>query len=85
KSYPGYRFEIDKEAPSASGRSGGGGQAATGQVDGRALDTWREVPTYEIGQAVTYQGRRYVCLQRHSAWRGAGWSPAVTPALWRVI
>lgn len=85
KSYPGYRFEIDKEAPSASGRSGGGGQAATGQVDGRALDTWREGPTYEIGQAVTYQGRRYVCLQRHTAWRGAGWSPAVTPALWRVI
>ena len=89
KAYPGYRFEIDKEAPSASGRSGGGGSSggngASGQPDGNALDTWREGPSYEIGQAVTYQGKRYVCLQRHTAWRGAGWTPAVTPALWRVI
>lgn len=85
KSYPGYRFEIDKEAPSASGRSGGGNGASTGQPDGNALDTWREGPTYEIGQAATYQGKRYVCQQRHTAWRGAGWTPAVTPALWRVI
>lgn len=77
KGYPGYRYEIDKEAPSASG--------SAGQTDGSAIDTWREGPTYEIGQSVTYQGKRYVCLQRHTAWRGAGWSPAVTPALWRVI
>lgn len=86
KTYAGYRYEIDKEAPSASGRSGSGrGAASTGQPDGSTLDTWREGPAYEIGQSVTYQGKRYVCLQRHTAWRGAGWTPAVTPALWRLI
>jgi chitin-binding protein len=88
KSHAGYRYEIDKEAPSASGRSGGGnsaGASSTGLPDGSTLDAWREGPAYEIGQAVTYQGKRYVCLQRHTAWRGAGWTPAVTPALWRLI
>ncbi|PLQ02555.1 hypothetical protein CYJ10_04535 [Cupriavidus pauculus] len=87
KSYPGYRYEIDKEAPSASGRSGGGsgGSTSTGQPDGSTLDTWREGPAYEIGKAVTYQGKGFVCLQRHTALRGAGWAPAATPALWRLI
>ncbi|WP_409365159.1 carbohydrate-binding protein [Cupriavidus metallidurans] len=48
----------------------------------RELHVWT---TYEIGQAVIYQGTRYVCLQRHAAWRSAGWAPAVTRALWRVV
>ncbi|MGE6497914.1 MULTISPECIES: carbohydrate-binding protein [Cupriavidus] len=41
--------------------------------------------TYEIGQAVIYQGTRYVCLRRHTTWRSAGRAPAVTLALWRVV
>jgi len=84
KGYTGYKFEVDKEAPSADTPAGGGGQA-DGSQGGVAGNTWREGKAYEVGQVVTYQGRKYSCLQRHTAWRGAGWTPAVTPALWRVI
>ncbi|RZT42872.1 lytic polysaccharide monooxygenase [Cupriavidus agavae] len=75
--YPGYRFEVDKEAPSTGPVDGGGsGQGGT---------AWSEGESYEVGQIVTYEGRRYACLQRHTAWDGAGWTPASTPALWRIV
>ncbi|WP_420093533.1 carbohydrate-binding protein [Cupriavidus metallidurans] len=88
KTYPGYRYGVDKDAPSASGRSGGNDNSSggsTGQNDGGSHGTWRQGPAYEIGQAVTYQGTRCVCLQSLTMWCSAGWVPAVAPALWRVV
>ena len=38
-------------------------------------DTWVEGSTFRVGQIVTHQGRQYRCLQAHTAWKGAGWSP----------
>ncbi len=37
--------------------------------------TWAEGKTYKVGDVVVYQGRRYACLQAHTAWAGAGWYP----------
>lgn len=69
KAYPGYSTEIDKQAP-----SGGGGTGS-----------WVEGGTYTVGQTVTYQGRSYRCLQAHTAWVGAGWTPATSPTLWQAL
>jgi hypothetical protein len=33
---------------------------------------------------VTYNQLTYTCLQSHTAWVGAGWTPATTPSLWSV-
>jgi chitin-binding protein len=46
---------------------------------------WREGATYSAGQAVAYQGRNYRCLQSHTAWAGAGWTPDVSPTLWQPL
>jgi len=44
-----YRYEVDKDAPSASARFGGNGSSSgrsTGQSNGSSLDTWCESSTY---------------------------------------
>lgn len=45
---------------------------------------WAEGKSYTVGQVVTYNGVIYTALQSHTAWAGAGWNPAATPALWAV-
>ncbi|WP_137926651.1 lytic polysaccharide monooxygenase [Cupriavidus sp. 2SB] len=81
KGYEGYKFEVDKEAPS----SGNGATGNSGNAGAKGGTPWAENVSYEIGQVVTYNGRRYACRQRHTAWAGAGWTPAATPALWRIV
>lgn len=44
---------------------------------------WVEGATYEVGQVVIYGGRRYTCLQAHTAFVGAGWQPDRSPTLWK--
>ncbi|WP_233492976.1 lytic polysaccharide monooxygenase [Chromobacterium sp. ATCC 53434] len=70
--YSGYQYQIDI-------KKGGG---VTPPVPG---DEWREGVAYTAGQVISYQGRRYRCLQPHTAWAGAGWTPSTQPALWAPI
>ena len=72
-SYKGYTYNIDLKK--------GDGDV----VPPVAGDEWKEGPTYKLGQVVTYQGRKYSCLQPHTAWVGAGWTPSTTPALWKPL
>ncbi|GAA3392341.1 carbohydrate-binding protein [Streptomyces roseoviridis] len=44
--------------------------------------TWAAGTAYRAGDAVTYAGRGYVCLQAHTA--QPGWEPPSVPALWRA-
>ncbi|MEV7275717.1 carbohydrate-binding protein [Streptomyces sp. NPDC093111] len=44
--------------------------------------TWAVGTAYRAGDAVTYAGRGYVCLQAHIA--QPGWEPPTVPALWRA-
>jgi chitin-binding protein len=44
---------------------------------------WQEGSSYRVGQTVTFQSKAYRCLQAHTAYAGAGWTPATTPALWQ--
>ena len=44
--------------------------------------TWAVGTAYRAGDAVTYAGRAYVCLQAHTA--QPGWEPPAVPALWRA-
>ncbi|WP_027135599.1 lytic polysaccharide monooxygenase [Geminicoccus roseus] len=69
--HPGHGYEIDIDTPA----TGGGGTGGSG--------TWQEGTSYRVGQAVTHQGRTYRCLQAHTAYVGAGWTPSTTPALWQ--
>lgn len=46
---------------------------------------WTEGASYTVGQIVNYQGRQYRCLQAHTAYVGAGWTPASSPTLWQAI
>ncbi|WP_343629680.1 lytic polysaccharide monooxygenase [Roseateles sp.] len=39
-------------------------------------DAWTEGASYRVGQIVSHQGRQYRCLQAHTAWKGAGWTPS---------
>ncbi|MBB3280952.1 lytic polysaccharide monooxygenase [Mitsuaria sp. BK037] len=47
--------------------------------------TWTEGASYTVGQVVSYQGRSYRCLQAHTAYVGAGWTPASSPTLWQAL
>ncbi|MEO7164992.1 MAG: carbohydrate-binding protein [Bdellovibrionia bacterium] len=44
---------------------------------------WAEGFQYNRGDVVSYQGKSYICLQSHFAYKGAGWNPVATPALWQ--
>lgn len=44
---------------------------------------WVEGATYEAGARVTYQGHVWECVSKHTAWAGTGWTPDVTPAMWK--
>jgi chitin-binding protein len=46
---------------------------------------WAEGASYTVGQVVSYQGRQYRCLQAHTAYVGAGWTPAASPTLWQAL
>ncbi|MEN3030180.1 carbohydrate-binding protein [Chromobacterium amazonense] len=50
-----------------------------------AADAWKEGGKYARNQVVSYQGRQYRCLQPHTAWAGAGWTPSTQPTLWQAI
>lgn len=47
--------------------------------------TWVEGAAYTAGQVVSYQGKSYRCLQAHTAYVGAGWTPATSPTLWQAL
>lgn len=47
--------------------------------------TWVEGASYTAGQVVSYQGKQYRCLQAHTAYVGAGWTPATSPTLWQAV
>ncbi|MGW9438935.1 dioxygenase family protein [Streptomyces sp. NPDC055607] len=44
--------------------------------------SWAVGTAYKVGDAVTYGGLGYVCLQAHTA--QPGWQPPNVPALWRT-
>lgn len=47
---------------------------------------WAEGASFKVGQIVSHKGRRYACLQAHTAWVGAGWAPdapTVVNVLWK--
>ncbi|GAB2651474.1 lytic polysaccharide monooxygenase [Nocardia goodfellowii] len=45
---------------------------------------WEPHATFAIGDEVIYQGKKYRCLQAHTA-HDPNWTPANTPALWQPI
>lgn len=49
---------------------------------------WVEGSTYAVGQVVMHEGRAYRCLQAHTAWKGAGWTPSAAGSvnvLWKPL
>lgn len=48
-------------------------------------DVWKEGASYKAGQIVVFEDKQYRCLQPHTAWEGAGWTPASQPALWAPL
>ncbi|AXE34961.1 lytic polysaccharide monooxygenase [Chromobacterium phragmitis] len=71
-SYKGYSFTIDLK------KGDGGAQPP-------AANAWREGGQYAAGQVVGYQGKSYRCLQAHTAWAGAGWTPSTQATLWQPL
>src|SRR5215471_4899801 len=53
-------------------------------AQGPCRGVWAEGNTYNVGDSVTYNGATYTALQTHTAYVGAGWTPASTPSLWRA-
>jgi chitinase len=51
-------------------------------AQGPCRGNWAEGNTYNVGDSVRYNGATYTCLQAHTAYVGANWNPASTPALW---
>ncbi|WP_246307921.1 glycosyl hydrolase family 18 protein [Chitinibacter bivalviorum] len=45
---------------------------------------WAEGSSYKAGDVVSYNGVSYTALSAHTAYVGAGWTPATTPTLWKV-
>ena len=71
--YKGYTYQIDLKKG-----DGGINPPPVG-------DAWKEGVSYTAGQIVSYQGKKYRCLQPHTAWAGAGWTPSSQPALWAPV
>lgn len=46
---------------------------------------WREGRLWRIGDVATYDGGIYYCVQSHTPYTGAGWSPDRVPALWYLV
>ncbi|UXY15154.1 hypothetical protein N8I74_17855 [Chitiniphilus purpureus] len=51
----------------------------------QAQHGWREGRHYREGEVVEYRGQSWRVLQNHTAWRGAGWTPAAAPSLWEPV
>lgn len=45
---------------------------------------WREGNNYKAGEVVSYNGVTYTAQSTHTAYVGAGWTPATTPTLWKA-
>ncbi|MDC8759221.1 lytic polysaccharide monooxygenase [Janthinobacterium fluminis] len=69
KAYPNYHYQVDKDTPTTPPQPGAG--------------QWVEGAAYAAGQIVSFGGKRYKCLQPHTAHVGANWRPDVSPALWQ--
>ncbi|MGW4356499.1 lytic polysaccharide monooxygenase [Nocardia sp. NPDC004582] len=46
--------------------------------------TWTVGEHYAVGDVVTYNGKRYRCLQAHTVY-DPGWTPTAAPALWQAL
>ena len=44
---------------------------------------WTDGVAYKIDDRVTFEGKRYKCIQAHTSL--PGWTPTVVPALWAVV
>ncbi|MEV7177497.1 carbohydrate-binding protein [Kitasatospora sp. NPDC093679] len=76
-----FDFVLDvPQSPSPSPSPTGPTPTPTGPTPG---GTWRAGTAYRVGDAVTYDGVGYVCIQAHTAF--AGWEPPNVPALWRRV
>ena len=71
-------FDFVLNVPQDPGPSPSPTATSTGSPGG----TWAAGTAYRAGDAVTYGGLGYMCLQAHTA--QAGWEPPNVPALWRV-
>lgn len=81
--------------PTATGQTTGTTTGATtGTSAGKpttapvADGEWVEGRSFTRGQVVTHKGRNYRCIQSHTAWKGAGWSPdaaGVVNVLWQPL
>lgn len=45
---------------------------------------WTVGEHYTVGDIVTYNGKRYRCLQAHTVY-DPGWTPTAAPALWQAL
>ncbi|MEU1208993.1 lytic polysaccharide monooxygenase [Nocardia sp. NPDC005825] len=45
---------------------------------------WTVGDRYAVGDVVTYNGKRYRCLQAHTVY-DPGWTPTAAPALWQAL
>jgi chitin-binding protein len=70
KAYPHYNYQIDKDTPTTPPPTAG---------------QWLEGAAYGAGQIVSFAGKRYKCLQAHTAYVGANWRPDISPTLWQAI
>jgi chitodextrinase len=69
--------------PGARAHQASGGAVPTGlPAGGTDSGTWQPDHAYQIGDLVTYDGRRYLCLQAHTS--QSGWEPPNVPALWQA-
>lgn len=48
-----------------------------------ATPEWKQGVNYTIGARVTYQGRTYQCINKHTS--QSDWTPSTVPSLWKVV
>ncbi|WP_231550545.1 glycosyl hydrolase family 18 protein [Chitinibacter sp. ZOR0017] len=49
-----------------------------------SCSVWAEGASYKVGDVVSYNGVTYTATSAHTAFVGAGWTPATTPTLWKA-
>jgi hypothetical protein len=75
---------ASSSSSSKASSSSSSSKASSSSSAATACAAWAEGKSYTVGQVVTYNGLTYTALQSYTAWAGAGWNPAATPALWVV-
>ena len=76
-------YDIVKVASKMGDTTGGEDGGDDGDDGNTSGDAWKDGAAYSVGDIVTYEGKKYKCINAHTA--NAGWTPSLAFTLWQEV